>query len=77
MVAAKDRPVEVESSATNVATSLNPKESEALAKNLEELSNLIDKVSPSSAVQKNTALRKVLDQARERARQQLEALRQK
>jgi hypothetical protein len=62
--------MEVENSSTNDATFPNSKESEA---RLEELSYLIDKVSPSLAGQKYAALRRVLDQARK----QLETLRAK
>ncbi len=73
-VAGKDRDVGVDGPPIETSSARNSKENEALIRNLGELSNLIDKVSQNPTTQKNAAFKKLLDQARDGARKQLDVL---
>ena len=67
----KDQPSRVENPSTEVPTSPNSKEIECLARDLEELTSLIDRILPT--LPRNAALKMPAEQAHEGARKPLEA----
>jgi hypothetical protein len=71
----KDQPSRAENSSTEVPTFPNSKEIECLARDLEELSSLIDRILPT--LQRSAAPQKPPEQAHEGARKPLEASKSK